>query len=116
MEFTSGGTAGPEFDDRAKAFDIAGSVPTAAHAQQVAEIFFAAGWSVRKRSWTEFEVEHRHAQLSVLPLEPVVFTGEVAIDGVGELIATFERVGHQCTVELYDPESGRLLEERPARG
>lgn len=115
MRFSSGGTDGPEFDDRALTVDIAGSVPTAADAQQVAEVLFARGWRVRKQSWTEFEAEHTYARLSVLPLEPVAFTGEVALTGITELVAAFHRSGHRCTIELYDPDSGDLLAEHPAR-
>ncbi|MER7674408.1 hypothetical protein ABTY61_38925 [Kitasatospora sp. NPDC096128] len=115
MEFSSGGTAGPEFDDRALTVDIAGSVPTAADAQQVAEVLFEQGWRVRKQSWTEFEAEHIYAWLSILPLEPVTFTGEIAPTAITELVAAFHRSGHRCTLELYDPGSGELLAEHPAR-
>ncbi|WBP84836.1 hypothetical protein [Kitasatospora cathayae] len=113
MKFSSGWSAGPRFDDRALTVDIAGSVPTAADAQQVAEILFGWGWRVRKQSWTEFEAEHGYARLSVLPLDPVIFTGEIAIAGITELIGVFGRIGHRCTIELYDPDSGELLAERP---
>ncbi|GAA2821524.1 hypothetical protein GCM10010441_52390 [Kitasatospora paracochleata] len=113
MKFSSGWTAGPAFDDQALSVEIAGSVPSAADAQQVAEILFGGGWRVRKQSWTEFEAEHTYARLSVLPLEPVIFTGEIAITGIIELIETFGRIGHRCTIELYDPDSGELLAERP---
>ncbi|MEU9045033.1 MULTISPECIES: hypothetical protein [unclassified Kitasatospora] len=58
---------------------------------------------MRKQSWTEFEAEHTYARLSVLPLDPVVFTGEIAIGGVTELIETFGRIGHRCTVEVRPP-------------
>ncbi|MEV4560180.1 hypothetical protein AB0K51_24740 [Kitasatospora sp. NPDC049285] len=115
MTFSSGWTPGPSFDERALTVEIAGSVPTAANAEQVAEILFAAGWRVRKQSWTEFEAEHTYALLSVLPLDPVVFTGEIAISGITALVETFGRLGHRCTVELYDPDSGDLLAELPRR-
>jgi hypothetical protein len=113
MKFSSGWSAGPAFADQALTLQIAGSVPTAADAQQVAEILFGWGWRVRKQSWTEFEAEHTYARLSVLLLNPVIFTGEIAITGITELIETFGRIGHRCTIELYDPESGELLAERP---
>ncbi|MFJ9446982.1 hypothetical protein ACIRRH_34800 [Kitasatospora sp. NPDC101235] len=115
MTFYSGWGPSPAFDDQALTVDIAGSVPTAADAQQVTEILFAWGWRVRKQSWTEFEAEHTYARLSVLPLDPVTFTGEIAITGITELIDTFGRIGHRCTIELYDPDSGELLAERPVR-
>jgi hypothetical protein len=38
MKFSSGWTAGPAFDGQVLIVDIVGSVPTAADAQQVAEI------------------------------------------------------------------------------
>ncbi|MFF4339077.1 hypothetical protein ACFY00_03935 [Kitasatospora sp. NPDC001540] len=116
MTFSSGWSDGPAFDDRAVTVDIAGSVPTAADARQVAEVLLGQGWRVRRQSWTEFEAEHGYARLSVLPLDPVVFTGEIAVTGVTELIGTFDRSGHRCTVELYDPDSGELLAERPSPG
>ncbi|WP_285732436.1 hypothetical protein [Kitasatospora phosalacinea] len=77
----------------------------------MAEVLLGQGWRVRKQSWTEFEAEHGYARLSVLPLDPVVFTGEIAVTGITELIETFGRSGHCCTVELYDPDSGELLAE-----
>ncbi|MFJ5231295.1 hypothetical protein ACIQBJ_15525 [Kitasatospora sp. NPDC088391] len=113
MEFSSGWSTGPLFDDRALAVDVSGFVPTAADARQVAEILFGAGWRVRKQSWTEYEAEHSYARLSVLPLDPVVFTGEIAVTGITGLIRTFHRAGHRCTAELHDPDSGELLAEYP---
>ncbi|GAB7187348.1 hypothetical protein ATKI12_7179 [Kitasatospora sp. Ki12] len=115
MEFSSGWGVGPAFDGREPVVEISGSVPTARDAQQVAELLFGAGWRVRKQSWTEFEAEHTYARLSVLPLDPVVFTGEIAIDGITAFVETFGRTGHRCTIELYDPDSGELLIERPVR-
>jgi hypothetical protein len=107
VEFTSGGTGGPRLDATALARadrgnNVWGSLTAAASAQRVAEVFHSAGWSVRRSSWTEFEVENAFAELELLPLDPVAFSGFVDPDRIAVLLAALEETGMPFTVEFED--------------
>ncbi|HWG26318.1 hypothetical protein [Actinospica sp.] len=110
MPFTSGGTDGPCFDADANGLDphldlsdnVRGSLPSADSAQHVAEAFHAAGWRVRKSSWTEFEVENTYAQLELRPSRPVHFRGVIVPQRIDDLLAVFAALGLTFIVELDD--------------
>jgi hypothetical protein len=106
MGFTSGGTGGPRFtrDERGE-FDednVHGFLPSAGSAEGVAAALRGAGWRVRKCSWTEFEAEHTYAELTVMPGDPVIFSGIVVPERVDDLLAAFAGVGLRYVVELSD--------------
>ncbi|MFG3055449.1 hypothetical protein ACGFZP_31515 [Kitasatospora sp. NPDC048239] len=91
MDFTSGGTDGPRLDAAAVAqLDLGsnawGSSTGAANAQSAAELFFRAGWRVRRSSWTEVQVENESAELELVPQEPVLSSGFVDPDRITDLL------------------------------
>ncbi|MFJ4837705.1 hypothetical protein [Streptomyces sp. NPDC088746] len=107
MNFTSGGTDGPHLDAAAQAQavrgnNICGSLTTTAGAQHAAEAFRSIGWAVRRSSWTEFKVESAFAELEVMPLNPVVFSGFVDPDRIAVLLAALKEMGLPFTVEFED--------------
>jgi hypothetical protein len=104
VEFTSGGTDGPRFDgdgyDLSLGNNVGGYLPSALDARQVAAACHAAGWRVRKSSWTEYEVEHTFAELEIFPETPVRFRGIVNPDRIDELLAAFATLGLLYVIEL----------------
>ena len=109
MDFTSGRAVGPRLDNDALAHgdlrnNVWGTLLTATGPRQAAELFRAAGWAVRRSSWTEFEAEHTFAQLEVLPTDPVTFSGFVDPDRVGVLLQALATMGTPYSIEYEDPE------------
>ncbi|MER7582263.1 hypothetical protein [Kitasatospora sp. NPDC097691] len=109
MDFTSGGTDGPRLDAAAMAQldlgnNVWGSLTGTTSAQSAAELFFRAGWRVRRSSWTEFQVENESAELELMPLEPVVFSGFVDPDRITDLLASLNGMGVSFNVEFEDLE------------
>ncbi|MFG2267332.1 hypothetical protein [Streptomyces sp. NPDC048720] len=109
MDFTSGGTDGPRLDVAAVAQldlgnSVFGSVTGTASAQSAAELFFRAGWRVRRSSWIGFQVENECAELELTPLDPVVFSGFVDPDHITDLLAALNAMGLTFTVEFEDRE------------
>ncbi|MFJ8045953.1 hypothetical protein ACIRBX_36120 [Kitasatospora sp. NPDC096147] len=109
MDFTSGGTDGPRLDAAAEARlalgdNVWGSLPGTGDARTAAELFSRAGWRVRRSSRTEFQVENESAELELLPLEPVVFSGFVDPDRIADLLAALSGMGLAFSVEFEDPD------------
>ncbi|MER7939309.1 hypothetical protein ACIQ64_02180 [Streptomyces sp. NPDC094473] len=107
MDFTPGGTGGARLDDAALAQagrgnNLWGSLAGTAGARRAAEVFHAAGWSVRRSSWTEFEVESAFAEFELMPSHPVVFSGFVDPDRITALLAALQEMGMPFTVEFED--------------
>ncbi|MFG2907402.1 hypothetical protein ACGF13_20340 [Kitasatospora sp. NPDC048286] len=111
MDFSTPGTDGPRPDAAAVARAVAraeladnvwGSLFSAVDAQRAAARFHSAGWRVRRSSRTEFEVESAFAELRLLPLEPVTFSGFVDPDRIDALLAALEAMGLSFDVEFTD--------------
>ncbi|MFE9782250.1 hypothetical protein ACFYPA_29400 [Streptomyces sp. NPDC005775] len=68
----------------------------------MAEMFYSAGWAVRRSSWTEFEVETSFAELELMPFNPVTFSGFVDPDRVAVLLAALKEMGLSFIVEFED--------------
>ncbi|MCX5412861.1 hypothetical protein [Streptomyces sp. NBC_00059] len=123
MDFTSGRTGGPRLDAAALAqvdrgSNVWGSLTAMADAQRAAEMFHSAGWGVRRSSWTEFEVECAFAELELLPVDPVVFSGFVDPDRIAVLLAALKDMGMPFTVEFEDNDGREHVhhsETRPSR-
>ena len=116
MDFTSGRSVGPRLDDDALAHqdlgnNVWGTFPSVAGARQAAESFRAAGWAVRRSSWTEFEAEHTFSQLVVMPADPVTFCGFVDPDRVSVLLQALAMTGMPYSIEFEDLE-GRVKVHR----
>ncbi|MFI9163391.1 hypothetical protein [Kitasatospora aureofaciens] len=113
MQFTSGGTDGPRFDQDGYDLDLGNNVygflPSAVSALDIAQAFYAAGWRVRKSSWTEFEVEHTYAELELFPETPVRFGGVVVPERIDDLLSAFSALGLSYTVELYDQDDNETI-------
>nr|BFD95951.1 hypothetical protein KitaXyl93_73110 [Kitasatospora sp. Xyl93] len=113
MQFTSGGTHGPRFDeagyDLGLGNNVYGFLPSAASALDVAQAFHAAGWRVRMSSWTDFEVEHTYAELELFPERPVRFGGVVVPERIDDLLSAFAALGLSFTVELYDQDDNETI-------
>ncbi|MFD9126953.1 hypothetical protein [Kitasatospora sp. NPDC059571] len=120
MDFTSDGTDGPRLDAASVAQlglgnNVWGSLPGTASAQRAAELFFRAGWRVRRSNRTEFQVENECAELELTPLEPVVFSGFVAPDRITDLLAALNGMGLSFSVEFEDREGGEHVFGSPDR-
>lgn len=114
MDFTSGGTDGPRLDTAAEAQldlgnNVRGSLTGTADAQSAAELFFRAGWRVQRSTWTEFQVESEAAELELIPLEPVVFSGFVDPDRITDLLQALNGMGLSFSVEFEDREGRKLV-------
>lgn len=120
MNFTSGGTDGPCLDAAAQAQvergnNIYGSLTATASAQRAAEVFYSVGWRVRRSSWTEFEVETGFAELELIPLNPVTFSGFVDPDRIAVLLAALKEMGLPFTVEFEDNDGQEHVYRSAAR-
>jgi hypothetical protein len=108
VHITSGGTHVPRLDAAARAKrlgnNVYGSLPSAASALDVASLFCAAGWSLRKSGGTTYEAEYTFAELEFVPLEPVTFAGFVDPARIKMLLDTLTALGLSFEVELYCPD------------
>lgn len=81
-----------------------GALTATASAQRAAEMFHSAGWGARRSGWTEFAVETAFAELELLPLDPVTFSGFVVPDRIADLLAALSEMGLSFIVEFEDNE------------
>ncbi|MFF3301682.1 hypothetical protein [Streptomyces sp. NPDC002908] len=107
MDFTSGGAGGPRLDAAALAQaeqgnNLWGTLTYPVGARRAAEEFRAAGWSVRRSSWTDFEVECAFAEFELLPGDSVLISGFVDPDRVAVLLTALREMGLAFTVEFED--------------
>jgi hypothetical protein len=79
--------------------------------EQVAGLYGALGWQVRKCSWVDYEVTCDWAQLVIEAESPILMHGPVAdlMARAEELVAPLRAAGVAFTAECYGPEPGREL-------
>jgi hypothetical protein len=80
--------------------------------EQVASLYGALGWRVRRCSWTDYEVFGPWAELVIEAESPILMHGVVAdvLDRAQELLAPLRQAGISFTAECYGPD-GELLQE-----
>jgi hypothetical protein len=78
---------------------------------QVAGLYGALGWRVRKCSWVDYEVISDWAELVIDDTSPVLMHGPVAglPDRAEELVAPLRAAGVAFTAECYGPDPERAL-------
>lgn len=79
-----------------------GTLTSPVCAQRAAEEFSSAGWSVRRSSWTEFEVECAFAEFELIPADSVLISGFVDPDRVAVLLTALREMSMAFTVEFED--------------
>lgn len=87
-----------------------GMLTTSRSRQEVAGLFAERGWSTRKCSWDDYEVECLVAELVVESENPMLLHGPVA-DAVtvgAEVAAVLQAASIACSVEGYD-ETGKMI-------
>jgi hypothetical protein len=89
-----------------------GSLHTSLSREQVAGLYAALGWRVRKCSWTDYEVFGPWAELVIEAESPILMHGPVAdvLANAEELVAPLRAAGISFTAECYGPD-GNLLRE-----
>jgi hypothetical protein len=82
------------------------SLHTTLSRSQVAELYGALGWEVRKCSWVDYEVISDWAELVIEAESPILMHGPVAdlLSRVEELVAPLRAAGIEFTAECYGPE------------
>jgi hypothetical protein len=84
--------------------------------EQIAGLYGALGWRIRKCSWVDYEVISDWAELVIEDTAPVLMHGPVADlpARVEELVAPLRAAGVSFTAECYgpDPDCELLLELR----
>src|SRR5262249_26314410 len=92
------------------------ALDTQLSAEQVAGLYGALGWRVRKCSWVDYEAMSDWAELVIEDTSPVLMHGPVADlpARAEELVAPIRAAGISFTAECYgpDPEHELLLELR----
>jgi hypothetical protein len=80
--------------------------------QEVAELYAAVGWRIRKCSWLDYEISGPWADLVVEAESPILIHGLVAdvARRAEELVAPLRAAGISFSVECYAPD-GSLLRE-----
>jgi hypothetical protein len=80
--------------------------------EQVAGLYGALGWKVRKCSWTDFEIFGLWCELVIEAKSPILMHGAVAdvLAHVEELVAPLRKAGVPFSAQCYGPD-GELLRE-----
>ncbi|GAA0189042.1 hypothetical protein GCM10009122_48630 [Fulvivirga kasyanovii] len=106
MEFTSGGTEG--FKLNKKLYDIPeelnmyGTIEGINSKLELVSKFHQLGWSVRKSSWTDYEVENEWTELCIQGENEILLSGildEQKFEELGDLLNSF---GVKYNFELVD--------------
>ncbi|MFY0602013.1 MAG: hypothetical protein JXR03_20230 [Cyclobacteriaceae bacterium] len=112
MEFTSGGTKGFKLDEERfnipDGHNIYGVIHGTDSKIEIATKFHELGWSVRKSSWTDFEMESEWAELHVEGENKILFKGMIDEDKFEELENLLDKFGFKYSLELYN-EKDELL-------
>jgi len=87
------------------------SLHTSLSREQVAQLYGALGWEVRKCSWVDYEVITDWAELVIEAERPILMHGPVADlpARAEELVAPLRAAGVSFTAECYGPEPDREL-------
>jgi hypothetical protein len=87
------------------------SLHTTLSREQVAGLYGALGWQVRKCSWADYEVISDWAELVIEAESPILMHGPVADlpARAEELVAPLRAAGVSFTAECYEPEPGGEL-------
>ena len=88
------------------------SLQTTLSREQVAGLYAALGWRVRKCSWTDYEVFGPWCELIIEADSPILMHGPVAnvLGHAEELLAPLRAAGVNFTAECYTP-GGDLLKQ-----
>jgi hypothetical protein len=88
-----------------------GALDTGLSPEQVAGLYEAFGWRVRKCSWVDYEVTSDWAELIIEDTTPVLIHGSVAdlLVRAEELVAPLRAAGVSFTAECYGPDPDREL-------
>ncbi|HKB03394.1 MAG TPA: hypothetical protein VKD90_14320 [Gemmataceae bacterium] len=101
---------------RADSSNFFSSLHTSLSREQVARLYGAIGWEVRKCGWHEYEVISDWAELVIEAEGPILMHGPVADlpARAEELVAPLRAGGVSFAAECYGPEPDRelLLEVR----
>src|SRR5690349_14668301 len=102
------GAAVAELPDESNFFS---SLDTALTPAQVAALYGALGWQVRKCSWVDHEVRSDWVELVIDNTSPILMHGPVADlpARAEELVAPLRAAGVSFTAECYGPEPDREL-------
>jgi hypothetical protein len=81
------------------------SLHTALSREQIAGLYGALGWQVRKCSWTDYEVFSPWCELVIEAESPILMHGPVAdvVAHAEELVAPLRAAGVRFTAECYGP-------------
>jgi hypothetical protein len=82
--------------------------------EEVARLYEALGWRVRKCSWTDYEVFGPWCELIIAAESPILMHGAVTeiLAHAEELVAPLRAAGVSFTAECYGPDQELLLELR----
>jgi hypothetical protein len=82
--------------------------------EEIAGLYGARGWRVRKCSWVDYEVISDWAELVIEAESPILMHGPVADlpARAEELVAPLREAGVSFTAECYGPDRELLLELR----
>lgn len=74
--------------------------------EQIAQLYGKLGWSVRKCSWVDYEIECEWAELVIDSDSPILMHGSVADveTRAKEIVAPLREAGIEFSAEAYGPE------------
>ena len=90
-----------------------GCVRTDLQPEAVARLFAPPAWSVRKCSWTDFEVVSEFAEVVIESSNPVLVHGlvaDVTVNGL-RVVEPLVRAGLSGSIECYDDADVLILEK-----
>ncbi len=87
------------------------SLHTSLSREEVAGLYGALGWRIRRCSWTDYEVFGPWCELIIEAEAPILMHGPVAdvVTRADELVAPLRAAGVRFTAECYGPEPEREL-------
>ena len=111
-EFTSGGTSKLELDydryeipDQNNLYGILG-FKTSKH--QTANHFDNIGWSVRKNTWTDYEIESTWAKLTIEGKNEILLNGVIDEQKFDELKTILDNFKLDFSIELYNSKQEKI--------
>jgi hypothetical protein len=101
----------PEFDN------FCSSIDTTLSRKEIADLYSAIGWRVRKCSWADYEVTCDWAELVIEAESPILMHGSVADlrNRAEELLAPLKAANVVYSAECYSPDGELEFELRFTR-
>lgn len=117
IQFSSGGRQGPRLNYDLFVLPESNNIYGAfinkhTSKQSLAESFYSYGWSVRKSSYEDFEIEYEWIQFEIVGEENVLFSGIIDVTKIENFNMTLKEIGIQCSFEVYNSDEIMVYQKK----